>query len=223
LKVKVTTPTENLLSRLIDQLNTLVPFLALAHRDVFNLIKREHSVWFSLEAERSLPESYSVYRRNVTHGAFLLGYSYSEAFLSDLLRDIYLRNPRMLPEDKQLTFGDLRGVRSYRAVMCSMVSKEVNSVFRQSMDAIAEYFERKLSLPWLEGPKREVIRASLLRNCILHNSAIVDSRLARVADYHEGNTITLEPEEVHSYGLSVRALAPDLYARAEAAFLCRKR
>ena len=221
--MKARTTTENLLSRLIDQLNTLVPFLALAHRDVFNLIKREHAVWFSLEAERSLPESYSVYRRNVAHGAFLLGYSYTEAFLSDLLRQIYLRNPRMLPEDKQLTFGEVGRMRSYSAVLRSMVGKEVNSVFAQSMEAIANYFERKLSLPWPEGPKMQTIRASLLRNCILHNSAIVDSRLARVADYHEGNTITLRPEEVHSYGLSVRALAPDLYARAEAAFLRRRR
>ena len=213
----------NLLDRLIAQLDALVPFLALAHRKVFNLIKRDHEVWFSPEAERSLPDSYSIYRRQVTHGAFLLGYSYSEAFLANLVRQIYLRNPRMLPEDKQLTFGELRRARSYKVVLQSMINKEVTSVFSQNMEAIANYFDRKLSLAWREDGREQALRTSRLRNCIIHNLGIVDSKLAEVSDYDVGEMIVLEPENVHSYGLSARALARDIYAKAESAFLNRKK
>ena len=66
---------DNLLQRLIGQLDALIPFLALSHNDVFKFIKRDHGVWFSKDAEKALPSAYSVYRKQITHGAFLLGYS----------------------------------------------------------------------------------------------------------------------------------------------------
>jgi hypothetical protein len=214
---------QSLFDRLVAQLDTLVPFLALAHGEVFDLIRHDHGVWLSRKAERSLPESYLIYRRQVTHGAFLLGYSYSEAFLADLVREIYISNPRMLPEEKQLTFGELRKVRCYKAVVRSMIEKEVASVFAQRMQEIANYFERKLTLSWPNGLKEKAIMASLLRNCIIHNLGRADSRLGEVSHYSVGDTIALEPRDVHSYGLSARALGRHLYEQAQSAFLSRKK
>ncbi len=215
--------TRNLLERLIDQLDALVPFLALAHKDVFQLIRRDREVWFSTQAQKTLPASYSIYRRQVTHAAFVLGYSYSEAFLSDLLREIYMHNPQMLSKDKALTFDELRRLRSYKAVLKSMVNKEVRSVFGKGLDKVAGDFESKLSLAWPKQEKAEAIRASLIRNCIVHNLGIANIKLAELSDYNVGDTIALEPKDVHSYGLSARSLARDIYKRADSAFLSRKR
>ena len=212
---------DNLLKRLITQLDALIPFLALSHKVVFDLIKKEHGIWFSPEAEESLPNTYSIYQKQVSHAAFLLGYSYSEAFLADLIRQIYMCNPRMLPEEKQLKFIELRKVKSYKAVLKLMIDKEVTSVFAKNMEAVADYFGEKLSLKWPEEEKNKTIVASFIRNCIIHNLAIADSKLSEKSNYNVGGKIILSPSEVHSYGLVIRTLARNLYERAEKAFLKR--
>ena len=73
-----------LLDRLISQLDTLISFLALSRKEVFNTIQSHHDQWFSADENDAVPDTYAVYQTQVTHGAFLLGYSYMEAFLGDL-------------------------------------------------------------------------------------------------------------------------------------------
>ncbi|MEW6360297.1 MAG: hypothetical protein AB1696_28445 [Planctomycetota bacterium] len=213
------------------QLDALIPFLALSHEDVFRLIRDERAVWPFEGAEDSLPSSYDTYRVQVTHGAFLLGYSYSEAFLADLVREIYTKKPSMLSkdkgkdegkeQDKQLQFSEILKVSCYKEVLTLMIEKEVLAVFRhqKGMAGVAEYFEKKPKLKWPEQEKEKAIRASLIRNCIIHNLAIADSMLAEVSDYREGDEIALTVSDVHQYGLVIRSLARDLYTRAEAGIL----
>ena len=115
----------NLLDRVIGQFDTLIPFLAISHEDVFELIKREKSIWFPVDEESGLPDSYGVYRNQITHSAFLLGYSYFEAFLADLVREIYLSRPNMLPKEKQLKYADILKTTDYRAILELMVEREI--------------------------------------------------------------------------------------------------
>lgn len=212
---------DNLLKRLISQLDALVPFLALSHKDVFKLIKRDHGIWFSREDEKTLPSAYATYRKQVTHGAFLLGYSYSEAFLSDLVRQIYRHNPCMLPNEKELKFSELHKVKSYNAVLNLMIEKEAASVFNQGMKFISDYFKRKLTISWPEEEENKAIVASLLRNCIIHNLSVADSRLAEISEYNVGDVIDLKPSDVHLYGLAMRTLARNIYTCAHRSFLKR--
>lgn len=81
---------ENLLVRFINQLDTLIPFIALSHQDVFELVQREKYIWFVESQRRSVPETYDIYHTQVNHSAFLLGYSYFEVFLGDLVRKIFV-------------------------------------------------------------------------------------------------------------------------------------
>ena len=215
---------KNLLNRLIEQLDALIPFLALAHEKVFNLLQRDQGIWFFAGNQQNLPKVYITYRKHIAHGAFLLGYGYSEAFLSDLIREIYMHNPHMLPDDKTLKFSELRKTKSHDDVLRIMIDKEIYAVFAQSMEDIADYFSKKFSLKWPDAEKPRLVEASLLRNCIIHNSAIADFRLTNATKnkYKEGYEIILEPSEVHSYGLVMRRVARDLWKRATKAFLNNK-
>jgi hypothetical protein len=209
----------NLIDRLTDQLDSLLPFLALAHREVFDVVGQGYGDWLSEEQQSTLPESFQVFERQVAHGAFLIGYSYVEAFLGDLVRAIYLKNPQMLPRDKELKFSDILDQDGYENVLAYMINKEVRAVFYGSMEQIARYFRERLRLPWSQEHESELVRGSRIRNCFLHNMARADNRLAEITEYREGDEITLSPQEVHDFGWVVRDLAPRLFEEATRLYL----
>jgi len=80
---------ENLLDRLIGQLDTLIPFLEISRRSVFRLLRAKGYVWFYPDQRNAFPKTYQVYQKQVCHSALLLGFSYFEAFLADLIRQVY--------------------------------------------------------------------------------------------------------------------------------------
>lgn len=56
--------------RLIGQLDTLVPFLALAHREVFDVLSEKYAGWYPGEQQDTLPDTYESYCSQVAHAAF---------------------------------------------------------------------------------------------------------------------------------------------------------
>jgi hypothetical protein len=214
---------EKLLDRLIGQLDTLIPFLAISRPEVFHLLQKEGCVWFDQDQQNSFPRTYQVYQKQVCHSAFLLGFSYFEAFLADLVRQIYLRNPKMLPREKQLKFEEILAAGTYEGTLTAMVEKEVLAVFYKSMGEVSEYFLSKLRLQWPASERTSVVVASHLRNCIVHNNGLADLRLANLTDYKEGAEIVLGEADVHQYGISARSLARDLYRQAARRYLEVKR
>ncbi|MHC4398676.1 MAG: hypothetical protein ACYTG0_03255 [Planctomycetota bacterium] len=182
----------NVLDRLISQLDTLVAFLALSREEVFNIIRRHHAQWFDEDNAEAIPDSYALYQTQVAHAAFVLGYSYAEAFLTDLIREIYAACPVALPRDKELKFRDVLERSTYNDVLGHMIDKEVLAVMYNSMDRIVAYSEDKFGLQWPSTDTDTIVEASLLRNCIVHNNAVTDSRLAAHSSrWSEGDTITL--------------------------------
>jgi hypothetical protein len=206
---------DNLLTRFIGQLDTLIPFIALSHQDVFDLVQREKDIWFVESQRRTIPETYEIYCMQVNHSAFLLGYSYFEVFLGDLIRKIYLSNPKMLPKDKQLKFSEILEASTFENIVELMIEKENLAIFYQSMERVIEYLESKLNFNWADEHKEAIILASLLRNCIVHNLSRADGRLVQVSTrYTVGQEIQLNSSEVHSFGITARALSRDLYKQA---------
>lgn len=205
---------DNLLDRVIGQLDTLIPFLAISYEDVFNLIKKEKNIWFADYQESALPNSYDIYRIQITHAGFLLGYSYFEAFLADLVRQIYLSMPVMLPKKKQLKYGEILKATDYATILDLMIDMEIRDLFHGKMDVVVEYFKKPLNLEWPDNLKCEFIVSSCTRNCIVHNLSKADYRLAEVSDYKVGDKIKLSSSDVHSYGLRVRELVRSLYRQA---------
>lgn len=94
----------NVLQRLIAQLDALVPYLSLAHKDVFQLVAGEYDNCCSGIATVPFPSNFDAFSAQVNHSAFVLGYSYFDAFLADLMRAIYLSRPKMLPNGKKIDF-----------------------------------------------------------------------------------------------------------------------
>lgn len=169
-----------LYDRLIGQLDTLIPFLALIHREAFDLIGERYGDWLPEWQQGSLPETYAIYQTQVAHSAFLLGYSYYEAFLSDLVRQIYTHTPTMLPPEKKLDFSEIIERPNHEQLLSYMIDKEVLSVFSLSFEKVIECFEKKFSLQWPEHSVERAVEANLLRNCIIHNNARVDARLSKI-------------------------------------------
>ena len=86
-----------MIENFILQLDTLVPFLGLAHEEIFSKIHNENQEWFTEQQRKSLPDTFTAYKNQVSVSAFLLGYSYFEAFVADLAKKILLARPALLP------------------------------------------------------------------------------------------------------------------------------
>lgn len=208
----------DLLDRLITQLDSLISFLALSNEDAYAIIRDPHGALLTGNERQRLPDTFALYQAQVAHSAFLLRFSYAEAFLSDLVREMYHCRPEMLPRDKQLTFGDVLEQPDFDAVLSFMINREVFAVFYNSMEKIIEYFERKLHLQWPTADVDPVVEASLLRNCIIHNNARVDARLALRPRWSEGAPIVLSASDVHTFGMAARRVARSLHQQATAKF-----
>ncbi|MGA1841818.1 MAG: hypothetical protein ACMUIU_14430 [bacterium] len=111
-----------MLNRLITQLDSLISFMGLSHEEVFQLLRRERTPWLGESAD-SLPEAYTTYRMQVIHSAFLLGYSYFESFLTDLLLAILRSRPAMLPRDRQLSYLQIIVADSKDAILDQITPK----------------------------------------------------------------------------------------------------
>ncbi|KAA0223409.1 hypothetical protein EDS67_25790 [candidate division KSB1 bacterium] len=209
----------NLLNRFIEQLNTLVPFIGIAHEEVFDLVVKERYSWLPQNNESSFPGTFEIYRTQILRSAFLLGYSYFEVFLSDLSREIYTSNPRILPIDKQIKFSEVFDARSFDNLVDVMINKEIYTLFYQGVDKIAEYFSNKFRLTWPDEIKTKIVHASLVRNCILHNMSRTDDRLARISSCQIGQEIQLSSSDIHEFGIYGRILARQLYNEASARYL----
>ncbi len=204
---------KNILDRLISQLDTLIPFIATSYRDVFNLIQKEKSIWFHDDQEK-LPKTYEIYRKQINHSAFILGYSYFEAFLNDLAKEIFLSRPSMLASNKTIKFEDVTNSSSYNEIILKLINKELSELFYMNIEDIIEYFSQKLNLTFLEDEKEKLIEASLLRNCIIHNLGVANARLAILADYTEGREFEISASKVHDFGIFARTLVRKIYQEA---------
>lgn len=199
--------------RLIIQLDSLVPFLALGHKEVYAVLQKNYSEWCAEDKQESLPERFESYQTQVAHAAFLLGFSYIEAFLADVTKEAFRRRPEVLPKDKEMKFHELLSCVSRDEIIEKMIEKETFSLFYGSFEKIGEYLKDKLNLPWSKNPK--ILEAPLIRNCIIHNGSVVDQRLASVSDLSFGKKIALNASDVHRFGIAVRELARNIDAEFE--------
>lgn len=208
-------PYEALKDRLIDQLDSLIPYIALSYEDVFHLLRNKQSLWFA-ESPDTLPSVYAKYRRQVVHGALLLGYAYFENFLSDLLVSILRRRPEMLGKQKQLPYDIIVSAGSYDAVVDVMVRREVIDLLYKGMDGIVAELASRYGFTVTNDDKDFLCRASLIRNCIMHNGGRADSRLAGYDGFEEGEEFEVTAAELNAHGLKLRELVRRMVREASA-------
>jgi hypothetical protein len=200
--------------RLIEQLDTLIPVIALSHEEVFDLFQSKVPFWYTPEDVGQAPKTYLMYRSQILNGAFLLGYSYFEAYLADLVRMIYHNRPAMLPKKGQLEFRDVLRCTDYNCVIQLMIEREVSEVFHTGMSEVVSYFEQKLKLNFADVVDHARIeKGRLIRNCLVHNMARVDANLSLSGGMQLGELIVLDSSDVHGFGLDCRKIAQHLSAQ----------
>jgi len=212
----VTEKKENLAGHFIGQLDTLVAFLALAHDEVFEVVRSEYDNWVPSDQHSTLPNSFAIYQTQVSHAAFLLGFSYFEAFLTDVVHLIFRRRPVILPKDRKISFGEIMSGDPGRDVIEVLIEKEVQDVFfAKSFGDIAAYFDSRLNITW--PSISSIPKAKALRNCIIHNMARADARLAETdpTRWRVGDEIAMTPSEVHAFGLDARRFARELWPQVQ--------
>ncbi len=211
----------NLLDRVISQLDMLVPYLSLAHERVFELVESEYDNWCPNPLRTPMPDTFEAYKVQIAHAAFVLGFSYADAFIADLIRDIFLNHPEMLPKKKQLTFETIVNTGNYESILHKMVNHEVHEVMHNGIEEIADYFSTKFTIQWPQQEKQEFITASLIRNCIIHNNSCADDRLGEKSGWHIAQEISLSVSDVHRYGITVRSILRHVYEEARKGHLER--
>lgn len=204
----------HLLDRLIEQLDSLISFMGLSHEEVFLLLQRERTPWFGESAD-SLPEAYATYRRQVIHSAFLLGYSYFESFLTDLLSEILYSRPAMLPKERKLSYSQIVMADSKDDILDLMVKRELLDLLYKNMADIVGELRDRYGFSIIPEQETELCKASLIRNCIMHNSSGADARLAAYGQFQEGEQFELTSGEVHDFGLMLRALVKRMFSETE--------
>ncbi len=209
----------NLLERTIVHFDTLVVFLALERDEIFSLLAQHERDWMPDPEGPYLPGDVEHYRLQVCHAALLLGYSYMEAFLADLCREIYSRYPQKLSPDKDIKYKDIVGLGTGGNVLNLLIEREARAVFAGSMTQILEHMERRLDLPISSTLKQEMQKASLIRNCLLHNGATVERALAVHAGLAVGAPIRLTTGDVHHFGIVARQVTREFWATASAKHL----
>jgi hypothetical protein len=203
-----------LIDRLIDQLDTLVSFLALSREDVFQVLNDHRITWFPTN-ENVLPTAYTSYRKQVNHSALLLGYSYFESFLTDLLSEILRNRPSMLPKSRKIDYSEILESLDMGSLMNKLIQREIHELLYKNMTDIIKELRSRYNLTVTDKEEREIVIASLVRNCIMHNSARADLRLGAYDSFQEGQEFELSANQVHDYGFTLRAMVRRMYQEAQ--------
>ncbi|MFL5329889.1 MAG: hypothetical protein ACJ8C4_13350 [Gemmataceae bacterium] len=197
--------------RLISQLDSLVAFLSLAHHEVYEVVSENYATWYRDERQSTRPRGFQEYSQQVAHSAFLLGYSYAEAFICDVIRLVYSCRRDLLPSDKTLRFDELLPLREYEDVVQKMIDRTVSRL--NSLEEKTEHLNKGLSLGISEPA--QLSDAHTARNALVHNAGRVNRTPSHESHWRAGDTVRLSVDDVHDFGTAVRAFAEDLCIRAQ--------
>lgn len=203
---------ESLHRRLIGQLDTLVPFLALTHREIFDVLSKKYTGWYSADQQATLPDSYESYSCQVSHAAFLLGYSYAEAFVTDLMWLVYSKRKDLLPEDKTIKYADVLSRADFENIVRHMIDctlADMNSLEKKIL-----HLEKRFGL---EVQQPDLMReAHIARNALVHNAGRVNRDDAASTNWRVGDKVTLSASDVHNFGIMARSYTREMYMKAQA-------
>lgn len=107
-------------------------------------------------------------------------YALFDNYLTSLLRSVLVRRPEMLGTSKQISYGDvLECYPSMERLIDRLAEKEIRELAYKSLrDQLAVMRTRFGFRNLTKEFDDSIVEASLLRNCIVHNHGIADTRLA---------------------------------------------
>jgi len=209
------TPIDHLYIRFIGQLDTLIPLLGLAHEEIYSALHENYAEWFSAEQQATLPGSFKEYCIQVSHAAFLLGYSYAEAFITDLIWAVYHCRRDLLPPDKALKFSEVLPLGDYERIIMKMIDNTLGDM--NSLEKKMHHLETRLGLKVPQA--EELLKAHTARNALVHNSGRVNRPQASTSQWQLGDIVELTAYDVHDFGITAREYAAEVSDKAN--ILCR--
>jgi hypothetical protein len=208
---------KQLQSRFVGQLDSLVPFLALAHREIFGVLSSQYADWYPDERQATLPDNFQEYCHQVAHAAFLLGYSYAEAFITDVIWEVYSARRDLLPPERALRFGEVLPLANFEDVVRRMIDSTVGDM--NSLEKKIHHLETRLGLTVEQSA--QLLDSHVAWNALVHNAGRVNWVQTDSSRWQAGDTVRLSADEVHEFGTMVREYAEQLCLRAQR--LCAKR
>jgi hypothetical protein len=207
---------KNTYEQLLLHLDGIAVILELADQKVFEFVKNDASIWLQKNDPQQL-KSYDLYVHQISHGALILGYSYLEVFMADLAKIIYLKHPKKLPKNKNVTYEDLfKHDNDSNTLLKFIVEREVRSIFSGSMKDVLSHFRSNFQISIDDALGNKICEASLLRNCLVHAGDIVSKELAAAnSKFKQGDSIKMSALNVHDYGLSARKIALNIWERGK--------
>ena len=96
-----------------------------------------------------------------------------DSFLSDLMRLLFLHQPKALPKEKQCSFGEILAVDSYEQILEHVVSKMVHELAYKSYAERLKYLDKQFSIKSSDAEDRLPMIAEFaeLRNRVVHDTA----------------------------------------------------
>jgi hypothetical protein len=172
---------DELIARFGMQIDGLVPFLALAHDTIYDAISPELTPWYEPEEHPSILDHVELHQEQIAHAAFLLGYSYFEAFITDLIYEVYSQRSELLPPKEQLEYQAVLSAESLEDVLDTMIEQTTGSL--NSLEKKLLHLEKRFGVgrdcPTL------VREAHVARNALIHNSGRIN-RAPRGKVEHRG-------------------------------------
>jgi hypothetical protein len=152
--------------------------------------------WYQPEEHPSILDDLHLHKEQVAHAAFLLGYAYFEAFVSDLIWIIYRYRPRFLPSDGSLAYGTVLSADSLEEVLEKMIDQTTGS-----MNSLQRKLEHLGKQPFGIGrPCPSLVQEShVARNTLIHNSGRINRIPKGHARWKAGDAISLDCGESYEF------------------------
>jgi hypothetical protein len=172
-------------------------------------LQENYTGWVPYEQQSTLPNTFGGYSIQVAHAGFILGYSYAEAFTTDLIREIYNARRDLLPSEKSLKFCDVLSLKDYECVIIKMIDSTLGEM--NSLEKKISHLE-KLGLQASQSGK--MLEVYNTRNALVHNSGRVNRPQPATSRWQLGNVIELTADDVHSFGMVAREYAKGICNKA---------
>jgi hypothetical protein len=195
--------------RAITQLDALVLFMTLRDRRFFKQLVAGWEQFFPREMRVRPPSKHQDYEQLILQSALLLGVAHSEAYLTDVLRAVFCREPRILAvREKQVSWERVTKAADLDELIGFVVDAELAEFTRRSLGDMFVYLRERLRLELPDATILTRLReAGLVRNLITHKGAVADMELQGLnPHFRAGRPIRLTAEMVHRYGLAGRDL-----------------
>jgi hypothetical protein len=195
----------NKYENLIAELNKIIGLLEVSDASIFEKIKGNDRFGIGMTINNLYNNEYNEYKNHICCSGLLLGFSYFESYLYDLLQLILDKKPEL---------------NNYKITLKYVIENKINLFNKATEDylrnvgftEVTKCLEKELKI--FEGNEyNELMSVYNIRNCIMHNGGIADDRLR--PKFQNGEKIVLNSGDVNAFGLKARGIARRIWDKYE--------